>query len=346
MNLNYIIPNRRLRTIVKGRIKRFLYLHFHNNKKALFHVLSKNPPIICVHHGDFYRHIPAAKILKNKKVYFLYGLRWSHEDERRVRRLGIDYSRYKRKFPNHEILFLCNTPAEYKLFGKYKLHRIFCNKNAFIDEKIFRILPKTRKKYNVIYNAVMRGYKRHYLASKLSNLALITDLCEKEYFDETRKLLPNAIWLNFLSGNYKKLSSDEVAEYLNKSKTGLCLSKVEGQMSASAEYLLCGLPIVSTKSKGGRDVFFDKKYVKIVDDTPEAVKRGVSEMLKKNISPEFIRKKTLEKIQQHRERFIKAIQEIYDKEGIDKNFRKEWSRVFIDKMARVEDVAELKNLFK
>ena len=49
------------------------------------------------------------------------------------------------------------------------------------------------------------------------------------------------------------------------SQVGLCLSKSEGAMFASIEYLLCGLPIVSTKSVGGRDIFFTDENCIIAD---------------------------------------------------------------------------------
>ena len=41
--------------------------------------------------------------------------------------------------------------------------------------------------------------------------------------------------------------------HLNRARVGLCLSAREGAMFASMEYLLSGLPIVTTPSMGGRD---------------------------------------------------------------------------------------------
>ena len=78
------------------------------------------------------------------------------------------------------------------------------------------------------------------------------------------------------------------------------LSKAEGACYASAEYLLCGLPLVTTKSIGGRDVFYDDAYTLVVDDTPEAVREGVRQMIERDISPEFIRRETLKKLSPHR----------------------------------------------
>jgi glycosyltransferase involved in cell wall biosynthesis len=48
-----------------------------------------------------------------------------------------------------------------------------------------------------------------------------------------------------------------VNQGLARAVVGLCLSTVEGSNYASMEYMLAGLPIVSTPSIGGREVYFD-----------------------------------------------------------------------------------------
>jgi glycosyltransferase involved in cell wall biosynthesis len=128
------------------------------------------------------------------------------------------------------------------------------------------------------------------------------------------------------------IPTEEMYNYINQAKVGLCLSADEGAMYASAEYLLCGLPVVSTRSIGGRDTFFDDEYVKIVDDTPEAVSEGVREMICRNINPYYIREKTIEKMKSHRGAFIAMIQAIYDKEGVKRHFSEEWSKIFVNKL--------------
>ncbi|MFI5322346.1 MAG: hypothetical protein ACHQ6U_02155 [Thermodesulfobacteriota bacterium] len=75
--------------------------------------------------------------------------------------------------------------------------------------------------------------------------------------------------------NYRVLTPEEMADALNRCMVGLCLSAEECGMYASVQYMLCGLPVVSTRSKGGRDEFFYDRYVKIVDDDSKAVRKGV-----------------------------------------------------------------------
>lgn len=92
--------------------------------------------------------------------------------------------------------------------------------------------------------------------------------------------------------------------------------------------------------------FFDKEYVKIVNNNKTSVKKGVAKMIKRNIDPDYIRLKTLEKMKPHRERFIALIQEIYDKEGVNKKFKDEWKKVFINKMFMWQGVDLINNYVK
>lgn len=298
-----------------------------------YYVISKNP-IIVLTYADFWHISLFHRLLRKKRVYFLRSMKWSKESNSALSIIKKQMIKNKRRFPNHEVIFLCNSPAEYEQFGKFGIPRIFCNHNCFLDEEIYKIIPDTAKEYDAIYDAAMIEYKRHYLASKVKNFALITFITDHAYFMETKNILPEAIWLNFASGDYEWISKKKLIKYFNQSRVGLCLSAEEGAMFASTEYLLCGLPVVSTRSKGGRDVFFDEEYVKIVDDTPEAVEEGVKEMMKREIPPDYIREKTIEKMKPHRERFIELVQQIYNKEGVDRSFREEWSRIFINKMYR------------
>lgn len=97
-----------------------------------------------------------------------------------------------------------------------------------------------------------------------------------------------------------KVPVEEIVRLYNQCRVGLCLSGMEGAMFASMEYLLCGLPIVTTRSVGGRDAFFDPEYVITVEDTPEAVSAGVKEMCARAPDPARIRAQTLEKTAMHR----------------------------------------------
>lgn len=312
--------------------------------KTAYYVISKKPLIITTvwdlweYHGT---KKVFSKIFSNKKAYFLFFFWWSVENIFIVNYIQFQYKRYRKKFPKHNLIFLCNTKKQHELFQRYNLPSIFCNQNSLIDENIFTIMPKIKKKYDAIYNAQMAPFKRHRLASEIDNLALITYFdgvkSKKSYYDRTKKLLSKAKWINqpLLE---EQISSNKVVKYLNQARTGLCLSALEGSMYASVEYLLCGLPVISTKSKGGRDVFFDKKYVKIVNANPETVKKAVNEMIKKSVPSKYIRVNTIKKMISHRNRFIALIQNIYDKEHVKKTFEKEWNKKFVNKMLKWQEI--------
>ncbi len=112
-------------------------------------------------------------------------------------------------------------------------------------------------------------------------------------------------------------------------------------MYASTQYLLCGLPVVSTRSEGGRDVFFDPAYVRIVDDDPEAVRAAVHELIALRISPEEIRDRTLARIREHRERLFELIEGCYAESGVSRDVRAEWDRVFFNKMKAYHDLRDV-----
>ena len=80
-------------------------------------------------------------------------------------------------------------------------------------------------------------------------------------------------------------------------------------MLASLEYMLSGLPVVSTESKGGRDEYYNKEYTLIVADNPTAVRKGVEELIARQIDPNYIREKTIEKLTSDRRRYVEFISE-------------------------------------
>jgi glycosyltransferase involved in cell wall biosynthesis len=300
---------------------------------TIYYIISKDPSIISIPYGS---HYPFLNLLsKDKTTYFLFWLWSSTESEKILKIIKNEDVEFNKRYPQKEYIFLCNSLLQYDLFGTFGIPRLFCNHNAFLDENIFRVEATAVKKFDALYTAKLEPFKRHHLACNVKNLAIAAHPFgySKRYGNEIKNKLPEATWLtkNFEKDQFM-IPAEEMYKYINQARVGLCLSAEEGAMYASAEYLLCGLPVVSTKSIGGRDLFFDDEYVKIVDDTPEAVAEGVKEMMNRKIDPYHIREKTIEKMKEHRETFIKLVQTIYDKEGVHRNFSEEWNRIFINKL--------------
>ena len=66
---------------------------------------------------------------------------------------------------------------------------------------------------------------------------------------------------------------------LNSSICGGIFSLKEGACFASSEYLLCGLPVISTQSVGGRDVFYNENNSVICENNSDSVDEAFHEIL-------------------------------------------------------------------
>lgn len=207
------------------------------------------------------------------------------------------------------------------------METIFCNQNCFLDENKYKIYPRKRKKYEAIYLARLTPIKRQELAAKIDPLLFVGAYYESEieYVDKAIEKVKPAKWI-------KKIPHFLVSWYMNQAKCGLALSPREGAMFVSTEYLLSGLPQVSTKSVGGREVYFSDEYVKIADDNPTSVLEAVKEINSRGIDPDYIRNQTIKIQKKHRDKFINLIQNIYNKEGCKRKFSEEWNKIFQHKL--------------
>jgi len=330
----------------RDKIQYYLFLaqalvkhRFHNageQGNAFLRVLNGSPAIIllALHDRDL---TPLHEAIGDEPGYFLFNLWGSRETSKAIKAVLKFEQRKNRNFPHHTYIYLCNSDKEVELFRIAGLEAVLCNHNCWVDEKMFQPDSSVDKLYDAVYDANIAPYKRHELAVGIENLALISFrhpvLFNEGYARRVRKALAQASWLNDpLSDDFIFLSNDEVVKILNQSRLGLCLSAVEGAMYASIQYLLCGLPVVSTSSKGGRDVFFEDDYALIVEDNPEAVSSGVAEMLSRGIPPEVIRQRVIEKMNQHRQTFIDLLQELFDRHDSNQQAAEVWPQIFKHKM--------------
>jgi glycosyltransferase involved in cell wall biosynthesis len=210
------------------------------------------------------------------------------------------------------LILLHNSKREY-LFSKiFYYNSYFISQNIHTSEKCFSILSGIQKEFDAVYTAQALSFKRIYLAKNIHNLYIITYFWplvvnEKGEWD----LYSFEPRVKHAAFNKTTLNQQEINIILNKSFCGLALSKREDAMFGSMEYLLAGIPIVSTKSIGGRDVFFDERFVKIVEANPNSIADAVIEFKNKNIDPNYIRSETLKKIDRHRKHFYELIMHLY-----------------------------------
>lgn len=245
-------------------------------------------------------------------------------------------SALRARFPNLELIHLGNTRAHCELLSSVGSRAIHCNHNCFVDEAVYRPDPARVKRFDAVYDARLSEFKRHHLATEIRSLALLYYLNPDEdlaYVARVKRELAHAHFFNHdAAGSYRTLNSAEVTQSLNACRVGLCLSAQEGAMYASAQYLLSGLPVVTTPSQGGRDEFFDPAYVRTATPEPAAIASAVQELVASGLRPEPIREATLARIHSHRDRFIALVQELYDRSGARRKFRAEWDQVFFNRL--------------
>lgn len=245
---------------------------------------------------------------------------WSLEGAEEFAHFGAMMREASAVNPATRFITLCNTEAEQARLSRAGHAATLVNHNAFADERVFRPEPAGDAGFDAIYNATFLDRKRHDLAAGVERLALIGYMYRPERTADAvtkiRRILPNAAILNpVVDGRLDWLTSEQVNGALNRARVGLCLSAEEGAMYASIEYLLAGLPIVSTPSTGGRDVFFDPDYCLVVPPDARAVRDAVAALIARNMPREVVRRRTLQRIEVHRARFVALMQSLLIEHG-------------------------------
>lgn len=210
----------------------------------------------------------------------------------------------KVNYPNN-FLFLSNDIMVHTDRLKSGIKSYFINQNAFIDEKVFNIDMQANKEFDVIYNARLRPVKRHFLAKKLGDelkLALIVGHHTPGLSSVPDEEVPNNYYLNTF-----QLQPSSVVKLLNKSKVGIILSESEGACFSSSEYLLCGLPVVSTFTRGGREFWYDETNSIICKPDEQSILDAVKKLISQNIDPLLIRENHIKKMFMHRQKFIDLV---------------------------------------
>jgi glycosyltransferase involved in cell wall biosynthesis len=307
---------------------------------VLYYWLSNDPLIVrysTVCQPDF------GDLLPDVRLYRLPFYHWHFSaDEVEAYHLA-ELARH----PQHVLHHLINERNVCLELQARGIPAIFCNHNAFLDERVFTVRSRPVRPFDAVYNARMNPFKRHTLAREISKLLVIGGVFAEgdsyEYFAGIRDAMPQARFTHATDDRY--YSEAEVAATVAQARVGLCLSSVEGAMYAAVEYLLCGLPVVSTASRGGRDEWFDGEYVRIVPDDPQAVRDAVEELIALDLSPYRIRQQTLHRMCEHRQRLFELGQSIYDHELAGRDFTREFYERFFNKMYHWRDPATVMENF-
>jgi glycosyltransferase involved in cell wall biosynthesis len=219
------------------------------------------------------------------------------------------------RFPEN-LYFLCNDWQTYYVRKPHIKNLHVINQNCFMDESIFCIKDKFEKKYDVLYNGRRSKTKRHYLAKNVGEelkLALVYPHYDLSWSDLPEDELPRHVYHNKVG-----LSPQQVCDVINQSRVGLILSAREGACFASSEYLLCGVPVISTPSKGGRAFWYNDENSLIVDPDPAAVLDAARALIAAPRDPHRIRAAHLKLIQEQRQALLdNVLRPIRDRFSLD-----------------------------
>jgi glycosyltransferase involved in cell wall biosynthesis len=316
---------------------------FSDVKPALWHpvdpagdtwaeLLSCDPLII---HTWFSMEFPLgaasalSPLLRQRKAHFLIGLCWTAEPPGHHEAHVKSMKSYLTDHPLHRLTFLGNTDRETQLMADAGFEALTVSHNCLMDDAVFRPLPGVFPIYDAVYNARLSPWKRMELAAEIERHAIITYYNSHEHtvpqfhaeYARLGALMPQATFVNKLtSWGCEILSSAGVNAVLAQSCVGLCLSAEEGAMRASIEYLFAGLPVVSTPSIGGRDVYFDDEYCIIADPDPGSIRDAVKALVARAVPRERVRARTLARVEADRARYIAFVQSLIDEAGGRENF--------------------------
>ena len=194
---------------------------------------------------------------------------------------------------------------------------IMANHNSFINENFYNIYPSS-KKYDMVVSSSFTDFKRVILGRKIKNTAHIGYSCmgHLDYIPDY------GFRANFKNNSrdmkdYHYLNQQEILDIYSSSKIGGIFSKTEGACFSSGEYLLCGLPVLSTHCKGGREYFYDNYNCVLCEPTEDAIYKGFKKIMKRykknDIDPIKIRNNHIKIMEEQRDILTNKVIEIYKK---------------------------------
>lgn len=199
---------------------------------------------------------------------------------------------------------------------------ILAGHNSFIDENIYNII-NIEKKYDLVINSCFEYYKRRYLTNNLENVLHIGYYqCSTEEFVPKNGFCPNFMNKERKKENFNYLDHDSIIEYYNSSKVGGIFSETEGSCFSSGEYLLCGLPVISTKCSGGRQHWYNNDNSIICEPNEISIKNALDNAIIKlenrTFNPNKIRQMHIDEMEIQRNNLVNEVIDIYTKISTNK----------------------------
>ena len=200
-------------------------------------------------------------------------------------------------------VMLCNEPETKLVCNECGVYSAIININAFLNENQYKIDPEIKKKYNSLL--ILENANYNFDIDLISGLKNIAILCN----NPQELKIPEAIKEHSHILNYADFKS--VYEVYNSAKCTLALALDDGSGYQSCESLLCGIPVVSIPSVGGRHLWYHYINSIISDVTSESVAESVWDCGRRRFNPQEIRNKQITLMNQYQQKFCKILQMIY-----------------------------------
>ena len=170
------------------------------------------------------------------------------------------------------------------------LPALLCNLNMFTDERVFHpFRPEAAAQTtDAICIAPLDLRENHHLARTIGSIGIVHHRYEgmDDVGVEVRRLLPQATFLNDTTEEEQGFfypSDEQLAGWICQAITGLALSGTGGSCMATAQYLLCGTPVVTVPNIGGRDHFLKQPFFVRADTTAASVAAAVAELRERKL---------------------------------------------------------------
>lgn len=202
------------------------------------------------------------------------------------------------------IKFVTNESSEMKWLKLLGLDAVHITQSLHARENFFTPGDGI-KMQDAVYTATLAPFKRIELAREIESIRFITYVTHQKSWD----LHAYEPRLSHATFNREFITKEEVRKHYQQSRVGLALSKSEGAMWASVEYLLCGMPVVTTPNRGGRDRYFSKEYVTWCPPDANLIKNAVRKYVENPPDPIFIRNETINRITEDRHKYLEMLAE-------------------------------------
>lgn len=257
-----------------------------------------------MHYREKYLDLVTHGMVDDRNKYAIVYFAWmfgAYHAKRYRAAFDLVPPRYHKNF-----LWMANSPTELALLRQTfpDSNVLYSPFNALLNEFTF-VLPEAATPRNLteplcLINSQGQLWKNHALSKNIPRKVFVT------YNVDPALNLSSLDPLEVLDS----IDHIGLAAQLARADYGAILSTEEGNCRASHEYLMSGLPVLSTYSVGGREVFYDDDNSVLCAPTLEGVTEGHARMkqLLLRVNRTQIRERAMDKVVGFRNDLVDVVQ--------------------------------------